>query len=216
VKDISQIFSCVKSRVTLKQLKGKLLIKNYYKRLSANMLRAHIEKCMVLGFAPELIIIDYADKMVPIHKTDTLYRDMGIVYEELRELSAEYKAPIWTASQANRGAFKSEFIEGDELSDALTKGMEADFMISLSRRKEDILKSYVRWYIIKNRFGIDKIDFPGKMDTNTGIIDIYAATSPEAIKIKSKVVNVENEIRQKIKDKFDKFTERIEKLGGFG
>jgi hypothetical protein len=34
---------------------------------------------------------------------------------------------------------------------------------------------------MKNRFGSDGLTFPSKMDTNTGTIDVYAATSSDGI-----------------------------------
>jgi hypothetical protein len=59
--------------------------------------------------------------------------------------------------------------------------MNADFIMSLSRKAKDKLNNTARVHIMKNRFGQDGITFPTKMDTTTGTIEVYAATSSEGI-----------------------------------
>ena len=51
--------------------------------------------------------------------------------------------------------------------------MIADFVMSMSRKVEDKVSKTARFHIIKNRFGVDGITFPSKMDTELGKIDIY-------------------------------------------
>ena len=167
----------------VKRLKGKLKIKYYPpKGASSKTIQAHLEKMIAAGNKPDLIIVDYADLLLShSNKTDSTYAEQGGVYIDLRGMSGELGIPIWTASQTNRSAIDSEVIEADKIADSYAKVMNADFIMSLSRKAKDKLNNTARVHIMKNRFGQDGITFPTKMDTTTGTIEVYAATSSEGI-----------------------------------
>lgn len=165
------------------RLKGKLLIKYFPpKGISAKRLEAHIEKMTAAGNKPDLIIIDYADLLLShSNKSDSTYGEQGGVYIELRGISGELGIPIWTASQTNRSAIDSEVIEADKVADSYAKVMNADFIMSISRKSKDKLNNTARFHVMKNRFGPDGITFPSKMDTNTGFIEVYDGNSSDGI-----------------------------------
>lgn len=167
----------------LKRLPGKLKIKYYPpKGASAKTIQLHIEKMIAAGNRPDLIIVDYADLLLShSNKTDSTYAEQGGVYIDLRGMSGELQIPIWTASQTNRSAIDSEVIEADKIADSYAKVMNADFIMSLSRKAKDKLNNTARVHIMKNRFGQDGITFPSKMDTNTGTLEVFAATSSDGI-----------------------------------
>jgi hypothetical protein len=75
----------------------------------------------------------------------------------------------------------SEVIEADKIADSYAKVMNADFIMSLSRKSKDKLSNTARMHVMKNRFGQDGITFPCKMDTNRGVLEIYAASSSDGI-----------------------------------
>jgi hypothetical protein len=75
----------------------------------------------------------------------------------------------------------SEVIEADKIADSYAKVMNADFIMSLSRKSKDKLNNTARMHIMKNRFGQDGITFPCKMDTNKGVLEVYTATSSDGI-----------------------------------
>lgn len=170
-------------RNKIKGLKGKLLIKYFPpKGVSAKKLELHIEKLIANGNKPDLIIIDYADLLLSYsNRSDSTYGEQGGVYIELRGMSGELEIPIWTASQTNRSAIDSEVIEADKIADSYAKVMNADFIMSLSRKSKDKLNNTARVHIMKNRFGQDGITFPCKMDTNHGILDVYTSTSSDGM-----------------------------------
>jgi replicative DNA helicase len=167
----------------VKRLKGKLKIKYYPpKGASSKTIQAHLEKMIAAGNKPDLIIVDYADLLLShSNKTDSTYAEQGGVYIDLRGMSGELGIPIWTASQTNRSAIDSEVIEADKIADSYAKVMNADFIMSLSRKAKDKLSNTARVHVMKNRFGQDGITFPAKMDTTHGIIDIFTATSSDGV-----------------------------------
>ena len=171
----------VKGKIS--NLKGKLLIKYFPpKGVSVKKLQQHIEKMVTLDNKPDVIIVDYADLLLSdSNKSDSTYAEQGGVYIDLRGMSGELEIPIWTASQTNRSAIDSEVIEADKIADSYAKVMNADFIMSWSRKSKDKLNDTARAHIMKNRFGPDGITFPCKMNTNTGYIEVYDGTSPDGV-----------------------------------
>mgnify|MGYP003630814321 FL=1 len=171
----------VKGKIT--NLKGKLLIKYFPpKGVSVRKLQQHIEKMSSLGDKPDLIIVDYADLLLSdSNKTDSTYAEQGGVYIDLRGMGGHLEIPIWTASQTNRSAIDSDVIEADKIADSYAKVMNADFIMSWSRKSKDKLNDTARAHVMKNRFGPDGITFPCKMDTNTGYIEVYDGNSPDGV-----------------------------------
>ena len=171
----------VKSKIS--SLQGKLLIKYFPpKGVSVKKIQQHIDKMIATDNKPDVIIVDYADLLLShSNKSDSTYAEQGGVYIDLRGLSGEMGIPVWTASQTNRSAIDSEVIEADKIADSYAKVMNADFIMSWSRKSKDKLNNTARCHVMKNRFGPDGITFPCKMDTNTGFIEVYDGTSAEGM-----------------------------------
>ena len=167
----------------IKQVPGRVRIKYYPPQFaSAKTIAAHVEKVRQIGFNPKLIIIDYADLLKSGNgNRDGLYAELGGIYEELRGLSGETQIPIWTATQTNRAAIDHEVIGADSVGDSYKKVQTADFIMSVSRKTKDKLSNTGRIHIVKNRFGPDGMTFPAKIDTFTGVMDVFAATSVDGM-----------------------------------
>ena len=160
----------------LSKLKGELIIKHYpTKTVSVMGIRSHVEKCIMQGKKPDMIIVDYAD-LLRGHGQEKRHELEGI-YEDLRGMAGEYEIPVWTASQANRSALEEDIIDASKIAESYGKVMVADFVLSLSRKVQDKLAGTGRWHVIKNRFGPDGITLPSKMNTSNGQFHIYAETS---------------------------------------
>ena len=160
----------------LSKIKGELIIKHYpTKTVSVMGIRGHVEKCIMQGKKPDVIIVDYAD-LLRGHGQEKRH-ELECIYEDLRGMAGEYEIPVWTASQANRSALEEDVIDASKVSESYGKVMVADFVLSLSRKVQDKLAGTGRWHVIKNRFGPDGITLPSKMNTSNGQFHIYAETS---------------------------------------
>jgi replicative DNA helicase len=188
----------------IKRLPGKLLIKYFPpKGISTKKMQIHLEKMIAAGNRPDLIILDYADLLLShSNKSDSTYGEQGGVYIELRGLGGELGLPIWTASQTNRSGIDSEIIEADKIADSYAKVMNADFIVSISRKSKDKLNNTARFHVMKNRFGPDGITFPSKMDTNKGVIEVYDAASSDGIITKKQSADGEVVERQLLHKKY--------------
>lgn len=192
----------------MSEIKGKLRIKYYpQKSVGVSALKTHLNRLLSFGFEPDLIIVDYAD----ILRSDNIqaikggsYFEAGGIYEDLRGLGGEFQIPIATASQAQRSAANEEIITGDQIAESYKKIMTGDIIISISRRIEDKMAGTARWHVIKNRYGIDGITFPSKVDTSIGRIEIYAPESVDGAATRKEMANsnelVKKELALKYKD----------------
>lgn len=188
----------------IRKLKGRLLIKYYPpKGVSSKKIEAHLEKMIAAGNKPDLVILDYADLLLShSNKSDSTYGEQGGVYIELRGLGGELGIPIWTASQTNRTGIDAEVIEADKIADSYAKVMNADFIMSVSRKSKDKLNNTARVHVMKNRFGMDGITFPTKMDTNKGIIEVFDANSADGILARKESNSGAEEERQLLHKKY--------------
>lgn len=185
----------------LAKIDGDLIIKHYpTKTVSVMGLRAHVEKCIMQGKKPDVIIVDYAD-LLRGHGQEKRHELEGI-YEDLRGLAGDYEIPVWTASQANRSALEEDVIDASKVAESYGKVMVADFIISLSRKVQDKLAGTGRWHIIKNRFGPDGITLPSKMNTSNGQFNIYTDTSVDGKDTRKQMENGNELARKMLAAKF--------------
>ena len=183
------------------ELTGDLVIKYFpTKSATVNTLKAHLERCTMLGKKPDLVIVDYADLLRGTGKE--IRHELGNIYEDLRGMAGEYEVPIWTASQANRSALDDDVIGAEKIAESYSKIMTADFVISLSRKIEDKIAGTGRFHVIKNRFGPDGITFPSKMNMSTGQIDIHEQTSVQGKSAQGQMDQGSEAMRKRLATKY--------------
>jgi len=197
---IDEVKECVE------QLDGNLIVKYYpTKSATVNTIKAHLDRCHIQGFKPDVIVVDYADLLRGNGKE--IRHELGNIYEDLRGLAGEYEIPVWTASQANRSALEDDVIGAEKIAESYSKIMTADFVLSLSRKIEDKVAGTGRWHVIKNRFGPDGITFPSKMNTSNGQIDIYEGDSIQGKDAQKQMDNGEESKRKYLQNKFKELSE---------
>jgi hypothetical protein len=183
-------------------ISGEIIIKYYpAKTVSCHSLQAHVQQMVSLGFKPDIMLVDYADLLHAVAKTDARYQELGAIYEELRGLAGELKIPIWTASQTQRSSIQEDVIQADKIAESYSKIMTADLVISISRKLEDKMSKTGRAHVIKNRFGPDGQTFPMVIDTHAGKIEIFDENSAKGIMLKKQMQNGEVAIKQNLAKK---------------
>ena len=155
------------------QLPGQLIIKEFSPGMATvNTLRSHIQKCQDLGFAPDLIIVDYVDLLSSKKRVSDRKGEIDDIYLSTKGLAKELQLPIWSVSQVNRSGAKDDVIEGDKAAGSYDKMMVTDIAISLSRKKEDKINGTGRFHIMKNRYGMDGMTYSVVADTSTGHFEV--------------------------------------------
>lgn len=154
-------------------LPGKLIIKELpMKRVGISAIESHIQRCRDLGNPPDLVIIDYLDLLKSKSKSFEKKDEIDDVYTSAKGLARELKLPIWSVSQVNRAGAKDDVIEGDKAAGSYDKIMISDFVMSVSRKRQDKVNGTARIHIMKNRFGEDGMTYFAKMNTSNGHIEI--------------------------------------------
>jgi len=173
------------------KLSGKIKIKYFPARgATVHSLQAHIEQLRMVGFIPDIIVVDYADLMRSTDKHDNTYAEQGAVYQELRGMAGEMKIPIWTASQSQRSAIEEEIIQADKIAESYQKVMVSDFVMSASRTLEHKAKNEGRIHVIKNRFGMDGVTYKMYMHTGMGLVKVVEPNSAEDLALKQRLTNM--------------------------
>ena len=195
----------------LQSLPGKLLIKYFpTKAASVNTIGAHLKQIELSGVKVDMVIVDYADILMPTGNFKEKRHAIGTIYEDLRGLAGELEIPIWTASQANRSALEEDVIGADKVSEDYSKVMTADFVISMSRKVEDKIANTGRFHVIKNRFGIDGVTYPSTINTNIGVVKIHEGSSQFGKETQGKMNNSEEFLRKELANKYNDMEKKVE------
>ncbi len=195
----------------LQSLPGKLLIKYFpTKAASVNTIGSHLKQIELSGVKVDMVIVDYADILMPTGNFKEKRHAIGTIYEDLRGLAGELEIPIWTASQANRSALEEDVIGADKVSEDYSKVMTADFVISMSRKVEDKIANTGRFHVIKNRFGIDGCTYPSTINTNIGIIKIHEGSSQFGKETQDKMNNSEEFLRKELANKYNDMEKKVD------
>ena len=204
-QDIRKNVEVVKKKID--SIPGKLFIKYFpIKTIASHTIKMHIERIQMLtGNKIDLIVVDYADLLRPAmaEKNSNSYSEAGSVYEELRAVAGELQVPIWSASQAHRGAHEENVIQAQNVADSYRKIMTGDFVFSLSRKMEDKQAMTARIHIIKNRFGADGITCPSYFDAGNGNIRIFDPASAEARECEEKMRDGEDKLQDLVRNNWN-------------
>ncbi len=133
---------------------GRIFIKRYpARKCSVRTIESHLERLKAIGFIPDIVFVDYGDKMrAERHYTDP-YHEQGTVYSDLADLSIEQELPIWTASQTTRKSLSKVTITMEDVADSFEKCRVADIILALCQTKEEYKEDKMRIFVAKNREG---------------------------------------------------------------
>lgn len=140
---------------------GSLDIKLMKSGTNANQIRAYLkEYSLHYGYMPDVLIIDYIDKMRPnenIDMSDVWTKDK-LVSEQSRDLGIEYNLAVATASQLNREAHKATRIGHEHIAGGISKINESDIYWSIKLGEEQKAQGMCAFTFQKTRNsdGVDK------------------------------------------------------------
>ena len=129
------------------------------------------------GRAIDLLVVDYADKMVGPRTSkggsqDNDYTSGRVVFEALRIYAVQRKLFCWTGSQASRRKDKKKLLDLDDVADSMHKVRVADLVITLNNDEED---HTMRFKVGKHRTGKGKM-VVGPLPTDFGCGRIVATS----------------------------------------
>lgn len=178
----------------VKELKGRIRIKKFPPAKTTLLnIESHLRRMANQeGFVPDLIIIDYLEKLGNSRMRKDKNEDASDVFTEAKGLAEVLKVPIISPAQANRTASNVSVIKGEHLAGTYEKFMIADIIMTVSK------KSNV-WYIMGNRYGDDDIAFKSSFNRKNGHIVIESEEYDE----EEDTAHVE-EVKASVRKKFKK------------
>lgn len=179
---------------------GKLIIKYYPTRsASVNTIRNHLEKLKLRNYWPSVVIIDYADVMKSTKAYDAMRHELQLIYEELRQLAADFNVPVWTASQSNRSGANQEYVGLENMGESYGKAQVSDVVLGLSRKPEEKASGFARLFVAKNRAGMDGLHIPIKIDTGKSKFKVLSDDDFEKYEMTSDPKKKLGQIWEKVK-----------------
>lgn len=105
---------------------------------TVNDIKAHLDNLYYYDeFAPDVIVIDYADLIVPSSNYRGEYRQqLDEIWKSLRRIAQERNALVVTASQAGRAAFDADAAEKD-IAEDIRKIAHVSKLISINQTKAE-------------------------------------------------------------------------------
>jgi len=136
-------------------------------KVSARDIELYINRKMEAGYPkPDVLIVDHIDILMPNKgNAKDLFERLELITSELKDLAERYNIAVIVPSQLNREGAKSSkgglSIGGGEMvSRSMAKNELTSFHMTLLQSPEESVYDYMRIYIDKNRFGLQRCIFP--------------------------------------------------------
>lgn len=152
VKGEEIIFKQELQKHATKKLGGSIRIKQYpNKQLTMAELNRYLDALSIEGWEPDLIIVDYPTNMKHNTSVGEYRHQLADTAEELRGLVVERNVAMWAAAQANRGAFKKEIVDMDDIAECWDITATADGIYTICQTKTEKAENILRFYAAKVR-----------------------------------------------------------------
>lgn len=181
----------------VKELKGKIRIKKFPPaKTTLITIENHLRRMKNQeGFVPDLVVIDYLEKLGNSRVRKDKSEDAADVFTEAKGLAETLNIPIISPAQANRTGSNIDIIKGEHLGGTYEKFAISDIIVTVSK------KSNI-WYIMGNRYGDDDIAFKSQFNRKNGHIVIESEEYDE-----DKDAEHQEEVKSNIRKKFKKLSE---------
>jgi replicative DNA helicase len=175
-ENMDTIRKSFEDNVLHKDDKKLLLIKQFPAgSMTVNTLRAYMQQLYMVGFKPDLVVIDYIGEMKDYPGMPTWESRFRIV-RDLRGLATEEDICIFTAMQPNKSAREAQnkdstlgpgVIDDTNLADSYGQIRPLDGCWSINQMHQEKEASIARIFAIKHRHGRSRFTFHVEYDKNT-------------------------------------------------
>lgn len=156
--------------------------------LTVNTLRAYMQQVQMMGFKPDLVIIDYIGEMKDYPGMPTWESRYRIV-RDLRGLATEENVCMYTAMQPNKDAREAQkkdglgsgVIDDTNLADSFGQIRPLDGCWSINQMQAEKEAGIARVFVIKHRHGKSRFTLHVKYDKDTLAINEISGAEYERI-----------------------------------
>ena len=106
-----------------------------------------------LGFHPDMVVIDYFDKIKPVTPGQDIWvKDMN-VSDELNDLAKNHNVAVWVPSQGNKAVQdRATKITMSNMTGGAWKGYTAQIIVAVQKYMEDMSSKNTTIQVLKNRY----------------------------------------------------------------
>jgi len=155
---------------TKSALGNRLVIKEFPTRsTNTNRIRNLLKELELKNrFIPDIIFVDYIGIMIPnrLNRQNNTNTEFKEISAELRGLAMEKAIPIVSSMQTNRGGFGESELDLTDIADSIGTAGNADIIIGVSQTDEMRIAGRYLFLILKNRYGLNKIQSMVGVDYN--------------------------------------------------
>jgi hypothetical protein len=103
------------------------------------------------GFIPDVIVIDYADILMPPDKRLIERSALDSIWKGLKGMAEKRNCLVITASQSNRGAIKKESMDQTDIAEDIRKIAHVDAMFGLNQQRSERSDMVIRINTLAHR-----------------------------------------------------------------
>jgi len=104
-----------------------------------------------MGTKFDLVVVDYADLMVPTRTMDDVIENSKRIYIDLRGIAQEHDLAMLSATQTNREGMKAAVAKMTDISDDIDKARTCDLLISINATADEVTNGIRRLYFAASR-----------------------------------------------------------------
>ena len=137
-------------------------------RLSVRDISARLTKLENEGFKPDLVIIDYFDRIKCSQSNIEIWRKDQIISDELNELAVNHNVAMWVPSQGNKNVQdRATRINISNMSGGSWKGFTSQIVVAMQKDVEDLSTNVSTIQLLKNRYNNDFTPIAIEFDNGT-------------------------------------------------
>lgn len=136
---------------------GDLLRRSFHTNnsLTVPAMRSQMDEWVRSDWIPDVVVVDYADLLVPVNTKQDYRHQRNDVWKGLRALSRDYSVLTVTASQVNREAYGSPVIRMEHASEDKRVWGDLSYGFGLNRTDGEVVDGSYRLNTIVGRNGFD-------------------------------------------------------------
>jgi replicative DNA helicase len=155
-------------------LLGRLHVKHFpAKAVKISEIRSHLRAlCAAKGFAPRVVVIDYAETVLPEDKDGPEYRQSASIYTSARALADEFGCTVIMPDRCNRETVEQAVPSMTSFQGAFEKGGVVDAAIGICATPDEYRRNIIRFFVFLYRYGPAGLHFKGRIDPEKSTISI--------------------------------------------
>jgi len=132
---------------------GRLFISHIPLGCTVGAIKAELEYFKKTGTSIDLLVLDYADLVVPPRQQYSEQAELTSIFRTLKGFAQLYNIPVWTATQMRRDSYQKDSIDITDVGFAAGKAHISDLVVGMQRTDADMQRGIMKLHIVKYRDG---------------------------------------------------------------